>query len=145
MTIYWQKDCYELNQWVKAISNHFWWLVQTSIGSSELLTEKLMSCIHTTLQTIIHGIISDCFIHIDMKNSDEANKKKWLSPSSLAHEALKTVVMDKILSRGMAKLSKALHTGSLECFYSVLNKYCPKWQHFSLEENNASSHSICNK
>ena len=42
------------------------------------------------------------------------------------------VEIKKILA-DIKYLSKFCHTGSLEVFHSVLNKYCPKRLHFTLE------------
>ena len=39
--------------------------------------------------------------------------------------------MDPNLLKGLKKLTKAVHTGGLECSHSRINKYCPKRQNFS--------------
>ena len=46
--------------------------------------------------------------------------------------ALENVVENKILS-DIKYLRKFCHTGNLKVFHSVLNKYCPKRFHFTLE------------
>ncbi len=39
--------------------------------------------------------------------------------------------MDKRLVSDIEKLTRAVHTGNLESYHSLINKYCPKRQHFS--------------
>ena len=58
--------------------------------------------------------------------------KEWLKPNGRAHLALKNVVLNNTLLRDIPKLSSFCHTGMLEVFHSLLTKYCPKRQHFSL-------------
>ena len=56
--------------------------------------------------------------------------QKTDSPSFLA---LKNVVENKKILSDIKYFSKFFHTGSLEVFHSVLNKYCPNRLHFMLE------------
>ena len=58
---------------------------------------------------------------------------KWLTPESLSHEALKTVVLDRSLLKALPQMTGFYHTGELEVFHSVLLKYCEKRSHFSYE------------
>lgn len=62
---------------------------------------------------------------------EEVKARKWLKPGSSAHKALLAVVLDKLLVKHIRKLTRAMHTGPLECFHSALLKYTPKRQHFS--------------
>lgn len=62
---------------------------------------------------------------------DEARKKKWLKAGSPSHQLLQEVVADKKLLASLEKLTRFCHTGSLEVYHSVYNKYMPKRQHFS--------------
>ena len=64
-------------------------------------------------------------------SSEEEWSKKWLRSGSVAHNALRKVVLQDTLLRDMKKLTGFHHTGSLEVFHSLLLKYCPKRQHFS--------------
>ena len=62
---------------------------------------------------------------------EEQCSKKWLRLGSASHNALRKVVLKDSLLWDMKKFSGFHHTGSLEVFYSLLLKYCPKRQHFS--------------
>ena len=64
-------------------------------------------------------------------DENSRKKKKWLKPGSPAHDALKEAVMDQHLISGIQKLNLAVHTGNLEAFHSLINKYCPKRQSLS--------------
>lgn len=64
--------------------------------------------------------------HGDLTN----NHTDWLTVDSEAHNALKSVVLDKRLIKDIGQLSEFLHTGSLEVYHSVLLKYAPKRLHF---------------
>ena len=61
----------------------------------------------------------------------DAKKKKWLKAGSPSHQLLQGIVTDKKLLESMDKLTLFCHTGSLEIYHSVYNKYMPKRQHFS--------------
>ena len=63
----------------------------------------------------------------------EQRSKKWLKSVGGAHNALRTVVLQDTLLRGIKKLDGFHHTGSLEVFHSLLLKCCPKQQHFSYD------------
>lgn len=64
---------------------------------------------------------------------DEARKKKWMKAGSPSHKLLQTIVLDKKLLTALEKLTMFCHTGSLEVYHSVYNKYMPKRQHFSFD------------
>jgi len=64
-------------------------------------------------------------------SQDEARKKKWLKSGSPSHKLLQDIVLDKKLLTALEKLTMFCHTGSLEVYHSVYNKYMPKRQHFS--------------
>ena len=60
-------------------------------------------------------------------------EQEWLKTDSPSFLALKNVVENKKTSVDIECLSQFCHTGSLEVFHSVLDKYCPKRLHFTLE------------
>ena len=55
---------------------------------------------------------------------------KWLRSSSVAHKALRKVVLQDTLLQDMKQLTGVHCTGSLEVFHSRVLKCCPKRQHF---------------
>ena len=60
-------------------------------------------------------------------------EQKWLETDSPSFLALKNVVENKNILTDIKYLSKFCHTGNLEVFHSVLDKYFPKRLHFTLE------------
>ena len=62
-------------------------------------------------------------------SSEEERSRKWLGSGSVAHNALRKVVLQDTLLRDMKNLVGFHH--SLEVFHSLLLKYCPKRQNFS--------------
>ena len=60
-------------------------------------------------------------------------ERKWLETDSPSFLALKNVVENKEILADIKHLSKFCHTGNLEVFHSVLDKYFPKRLHFTLE------------
>ena len=58
---------------------------------------------------------------------------EWLDPNSDLFKALQTVVLDKTLINNLKHLTRFSHTGSLEVYNSLLNKWVPKSTHFSYE------------
>ena len=56
--------------------------------------------------------------------------KKWLTPNSPAHNALKEVVLNQTLLKDIRHLNEFCHTDNLEVYYSLMTKYCPKRQEF---------------
>ena len=61
----------------------------------------------------------------------EMKSKAWLKESSFACAALKKIVLDKRLLNDLKYLTDFNHTGTLEVYYSLYNKYSPKRLHFS--------------
>ena len=60
-------------------------------------------------------------------------ERKWLKTDSPSFLALKNVEENKKILADIKYLSKFCHTGNLEVFHSVLDKYFPKRLHFTLE------------
>ena len=124
--------CFELHAWIRCVTNHLWYCCQNCDQRPELLREKWLSIIyHIADQHEWHFF--DHFHKCEHTEMDENSrkKKKWLKPGSPSHDALKEVVMDQHLISGIQKLNLAVHTGNLEAFHSLINKYCPKRQSFS--------------
>ena len=64
--------------------------------------------------------------------------KEWLDPNSDSFKALQTVVLDKTLINDLKHLTRFSHTGSLEVYHSLLNKWVPKSTYFLLQRNDSS-------
>ena len=76
-----------------------------------------------------HTFYHQC-CHADLYTKEESSKV-WLSTESESFLALQTIVLDKTILRDMVQLIKFSHTGILELYHSVLNKWAPKSTHFS--------------
>ena len=127
------KHCCQLFPWIQSISNYLWWSAQSCKGDAQVLVEKWKSIVHHVSN--VHEWDSDpkalfpkC-VHQTL-SPEEQHSKKWLKSGSVAHNALKKVVLQDTLLRDIKKLNGFHQTGSLEVFHSLLLKYCPKRQHF---------------
>ena len=128
-----RKNCRELGDCIRSIINHFWWCCATCNKDETLLIEKWLSILNhisnkhywedaTVFKKCEHTAIS----------KQEARKKKWLEVGSPPYLALESVVSNKYLLADLKFLVEFNHTGSLEVYHSLYNKYCPKRLHFSL-------------
>ena len=103
----------------------------TCEGNAELLKKKWISILHHVVDkhSWDSSVLYNCCPH-DPISATARRKTKWLKEGSPAHEALKQVVMEKRLLKDLDLLSKFNHTGALEVYHSLYNKYMPKRQHF---------------
>ena len=63
----------------------------------------------------------------------EMKTRAWLKESSYAYAALQQIVTDKTLLKDLKHLTDFNHTGTLEVYHSLYNKYSPKRLHFSYQ------------
>ena len=127
-----KKSCEDLHTWIKSISNHFWWSCATCNGDVVHLREKWTSVIFH-VQNIHHFRENEKFVkceHPRLRKSGE-KRKVWLDPSSDSFAALQSIVFDKTLLQDLKHLTKFSHTGILEVYHSLYNKWVPKSTHFS--------------
>ena len=123
-----------LNKWIKSICNHFWWSCATCGGCEHMLRKKWTSILFHIQNK--HNWLGNRFFH--NCTHMELSKKyqwdnEWLDPKSHSFKALQTVVLDKTLINDLKRLTRFSHTGSLEVYHSLLNKWVPKSTHFSYE------------
>ena len=71
--------------------------------------------------------------------------KAWLKESSFAYAALKKIVLGKRLLNDLKYLTDLNHTGTLEVYHSLYNKYSPKRLHFSYQSMIARAHTFLTK
>ena len=127
-----KKCCAELGPWIKAIINHFWWCCATCEGNVTLLREKWISILYHVINVHEwenHTLFKEC-AHREY-TLHEMKTKAWLKESSFAYNALRKIVTDKSLLKDLKYLTEFNHTGTLEVYHSVYNKYSPKRLHFS--------------
>lgn len=123
-----------LSKWIKSICNHFWWACATSQGDEVLLREKWMSIlfhIQNKHQWTGYSKFQRCE-HPPLENTDE-RKKKWIKPTSDAFKALQEIVLSKSLLADMKHMTQFSHTGTLEVYHALYNKWLPKSLHFSYQ------------
>ena len=61
----------------------------------------------------------------------EIKSKDWHSAASEEFKALQKIVTDKKILKDLKYLTKFPHTGILEIYHTLYNKWAPKNQHFS--------------
>ena len=61
----------------------------------------------------------------------EYRNKQWIDPTSKALDALQRIVLDKHLLNDLKHLVCFSHTGELEIYHALYNKWVPKSLHFS--------------
>ena len=126
-----KKSCAALGKWIKSIINHFWWSCATCEENEELLREKWTSIVfHIKNKHSWSGnsLYHRC-MHPELSLSEE-HAKEWLLPTSESFKALQLIVFDKTTLNDLKHLTKFSHTGSLEVYHSLYNKWLPKSHHF---------------
>ena len=119
-----KKACEELRLWIRSVCNHLWCSSATCEQNKMLLKEVYYFILktNTTGQDMLF-IIS---VPMQMKNAGgEERSKVCISPESESFLALQTIVLDKTILKDMVQLTKFSHTGILEVYHSVLNKWVP--------------------
>ena len=118
-----------LNDWIKSIVNHLWWCSNSCEGNVDILIEKWQSILYHVRG--IHSWKGSKFFN-KCTHGKLDKKRKWLKNESPAFCALKSVVENKRTIGDLKYLVEFRHTGNLEVYHSVINKYCPKRLHFSM-------------
>ena len=130
-----KKSCRSLNQWIKAIINHFRWCCASCEGDPENLKEKWLSILyHITDRHRWKGFKTFKKCQHKKLTKKERSCKPFLKQLNPAYEALESVVINESLLGALKFLTKFNHTGTLEVYHSLYNKYSPKRLHFSLRE-----------
>ena len=94
-----KKSCCCLNQWIKAIINHFWWCCTSCEGDPENLKEKWLSILyHITDRHRWKGFKTFKKCQHKKLTKKERNCKPFLKQSSPAYKTLESVAMGKSLS-----------------------------------------------
>lgn len=118
------KSCEALGDWIPSIKNQLWWAFGNSIGNLELLTERIYS---------IPGHLTNTHTFPTHKQHKECahgplGERAWLEPDSKAISKVKAALNGYKDCRkdDLEMMIDFTHTGDLECFNALLNKYCPK-------------------
>ena len=79
---------------------------------------------------------------ISVSSGPLEQERKWLKKGSPAFESVKTIIENKRTLADLDYLVRFFHTGNLEVYHSVVNKYCPKETSFFFIGDDCS-HSTC--
>ena len=126
-----QKRYTELFPYIKAIVNHFWWCCSSCNGNPGELKEKWLSLLYHIAN---RHEWEDCKIFKKCQHHtllyDESIRKPWLKLQSPAYTVLEKIISDRNLLSDLKYLKNFNHTGTLEVYRSLYNKYCCKRLHF---------------
>ena len=128
-----KKACRDLNDWIRSIINHFWWCCATCNKDEVLLKEKWLSilCHIKNKHSWEHANLFKKCEHARLTKKEQ-KRKRWLSEGSPSYLAVESVVTNRYLLADLKYFVQFNHTGSLEVYHALYNKYCPKRLHFSL-------------
>ena len=104
----------------------------TCENDEELLREKWTSVIfHVQNKHTWNGNKKfNCCAYARISKKEERSIE-WLKPTSDAFKPLKLIVFNKGTLNDLKHFTKFLHTGTLEVYHSLYNKWMPKSHHFS--------------
>ena len=127
-----KKACQDLQLWIKSIINHFWWCCASCNGDAKLLKENWVSILHhiTDKHRWKNGKTWKKCFHAKL-TKEQRCRKPFLDLRSPSYIALERIILDKSLLGAFDHLTSFNHTGTLEVYHSLYNKYCPKRLHFS--------------
>ena len=127
-----KKNCSVLASWVGSVINHFWWCCASCEGDPVILKEKWVSLMYHIINkhTWEDATIYTKCDHPKLCKRDRL-EKIWVTEGSHAYVALESIVKDKRLLTDMTYLTDFCHTGNIEVYHSLYNKFCPKRLHFS--------------
>lgn len=116
----------DLSQRSWSVCNHLRWSAANCNRDSDMLEETWRCVVHHIVN--VHEFEGDVFTKCGHPplTDDGQSRKKWLTPQSPAHNALKEVVLNKTLLKDIRQLNEFCHTGSVEVYHSLMAKYCPK-------------------
>ena len=127
-----KSSCKELGPWGKSITNHLWWSSASCGGDEIVLREKWCSILFH-VQNKHNWTSCSKFHKCEHKQITKKQQKKklWLKPDSEAFKELQNIVLNKNTLKDLKHLTKFSHTGNLEVYHSLYNRWLPKRQHFS--------------
>ena len=125
----------------KSIINHFCWCYRTCEGDQKLLKEKRVSLLihimnRDTWETDKNVTVLNRCAHPPLSINQE-EYVEWFEGNSPDFQALDVIFLDKDFLKDLDKLTEFCHTGEIEVFQSLINKYSPKPLHFSTASQNS--------
>ena len=130
-----KKPFKELQPWIKAIVNHFWWSCSNCEESVEKLRDLWTSLLYhiTNVHEWSHATSTYTSCAHPPLTAQEVVAKKWFSDTSPAYAALQNIVLDNQLMKDLPNFVLFKHSGHIESFHNVMLKYVPKRLKFSYE------------
>ncbi|XP_069102906.1 uncharacterized protein [Argopecten irradians] len=126
-----EKDCKELHDWIKSISNHLYWVAaSTPDADAEVMWQKWAS-LENHVQDIHegHGSRFPRCLHPDLGGQER--RRKWLKSGSKSMVKLEALIGSRQMKLDIPMLSTGHQTSELEGYHSVVNHFAPKMHGFS--------------
>ena len=128
-----EASCNDLRPWIKSIALHFWWARSSCERDAQIFREKWLSIIFsfkifTNVPDLLNFIYMCCHA---LLSTEKQRKKNWLSPTSESFKALQDIVFSNSILKDLPYLTKFSHTGTLEVYHSLYNRWLQKSIHFS--------------
>ncbi|CAG2218817.1 unnamed protein product [Mytilus edulis] len=126
-----EKDCKDLQPWIKSIVNHLYWTAASSTGQDQVV---IVAKWYSILNHIInvhdgHGEEFPACQHGPLEGRER--HKKWLKPGTKVYEKLQGIVCHWQMKKNIVMLSPGKQTSALEGYHSVINHFAPKMIGFS--------------
>ena len=122
----------ELSDWIRSICTHFWWCCSTCNEDDTILREKWTSILFHVQNKHKWSSYKKFHKYFHPRITKKAAcNKKWLKPDSGAFKALQSIMLDKNILKDLKHSTKFSHTGKLEVYHALYNKWVTKSQHFS--------------
>ncbi|VDI38082.1 Hypothetical predicted protein [Mytilus galloprovincialis] len=126
-----EKDCKDLQPWIKSIVNHLYWTAASSTGLDQVV---IVAKWYSILNHIInvhdgHGDEFPACQHGPLEGRER--HKKWLKPGTKVYEKLQGIVCHWQMKKNIVMLSPGKQTSALEGYHSVINHFAPKMIGFS--------------
>ncbi|KAK7475684.1 hypothetical protein BaRGS_00033055 [Batillaria attramentaria] len=126
-----EKECGALQQWIKSICNHLYWVaVSTPNADGQLMLEKWCSLSNHLHNKHQHkGAKFPRCQHPDLEG--EERNKNWIKAGTKLSAKLTDILESRQMMKDVPMLSTGPQTASIEGFHSVLNHFAPKMYGFS--------------
>ncbi|VDI06288.1 Hypothetical predicted protein [Mytilus galloprovincialis] len=121
-----EKDCKDLQPWIKSIVNHLYWTAASSTGLDQVV---IVAKWYSILNHIInvhdgHGDEFPACQHGPLEGRER--HKKWLKPGTKVYEKLQGIVCHWQMKKNIVMLSPGKQTSALEVIFGMnqLNYIC---------------------
>ena len=121
------KDCKHLQDWIKPIANHVFFLASNPDSDPQKIVSMWKSLLHHCSNRHSFKCLKKypkC--SHKLYTPAQSRKKKWIKKHTQAYEELEKIVNDEKTLADIPKIAGADHTGNIEVFNSVILSYAPK-------------------